>query len=149
MSVAPKNANVADFKIGDYTFSNLWSVTTSRSYRGCHVCVSLTFMTPSGKVIEKDVDLNGHHYDGRSILYDIKLLMCLMVVIGCSDDFFSMWDELFCNYCPKKKEYFYKYVDGLKQTIEKYPTIKECLKKALLISCSENDAEVKAEIEKL
>lgn len=138
-----------DIKLGDYTFSYLVSVKTDyiRSYNSYNVYTSLAFLTPTGEVVENNaIKIHGTPDDGR-ILYDVKLLMCLISVIGYTDDFFPMWNTLFHS-GSQKKEYLYKYADGLKQVIEKYPLMKGYLRKTLLASC-EQDAEMKEEIDKL
>jgi len=138
-----------DIKFGDYTFSYLLSVKTTyfRSYNSFNVYTSLAFLTPNGELVENNsVQIHGDP-DNGSILYDIKLLMCLITVIGYSEDFYPMWNTLFHS-GNQKKEYLYKYADRLKQVIEKYPLMKGYIKKTLLASC-EQDAEMKEEIEKL
>ena len=73
--------------------------------------------------------------------------MCLISVIGYTDDFFPMWNTLF-HFGSKKREYLYKYAYGFKQTVEKYPMIKGYLKTSLLEACGQ-DLEMKNEIEKV
>lgn len=138
-----------DIKLGDYTFSYLVSVKTDyiRSYNSYDVYASLEFLTPTGEVVENNaIKIHGTPDDG-SILYDVKLLMYLISVIGYSDDFFPMWNTLFHS-GNKKSEYLHKYTYGLKQTVEKYPIIKGYLKKSLLKACGQN-VEMQNEIEKL
>lgn len=142
-------AKGTDIKLGDYTFSYLVSVKTDyvRSYDSYNVYASLAFLTPTREVVENNaIKVHGSPDDG-SILYDVKLLMYLISVIGYTDDFFPMWNTLF-HPGSKKREYLYKYAYGLKQTVEKYPRIKGYLKKSLLEAC-EQDVEMKDEIEKI
>ena len=138
-----------DIKLGDYTFSYLVSVKTDyiRSYDSYDVYMSLALLTPTREVVENNaIKIHGNPADG-SILYDVKLLMYLISVIGYTSDFFPMWNTLFHS-GSKKKEYLYKYAYGLKQTVEKYPMIKGYLKKSLLEACGQ-DVEMKNEIEKV
>lgn len=85
-----------DIKFGDYTFSYLLSVKTTyfRSYNSFNVYTSLAFLTPNGELVENNsVQIHGDP-DNGSILYDIKLLMCLITVIGYSEDFYPMWNVI-------------------------------------------------------
>lgn len=73
--------------------------------------------------------------------------MCLISVIGYTDDFFPMWNTLFHS-GSNEKTYLYKYAYGFKQTVEKYPMIKGYLKASLLEAWGQ-DLEMKNEIEKV
>lgn len=138
-----------DVEMGNYTFSYLIPIraTYYRTYNSYALYFSLSFLKSGEEVIELK-DLKGHgSIDDGSILYDVKLFMSLLSIIGYSEDFVDMWRSLFNDNDTKAKEYLYKYVEGIRQTIAKFPFIKSQIKKNMM-AAAKNCPEMQDEITK-